>query len=141
LDEWEIGGTMRRCGTSGGRYAALASTLLSVLLAVAVNAARDAFARIDNRPGLAMADQARGFHHARQSDPATAAEMFGRAAATFDDLGNGPNAGVNLLWRAEQLRAAGRGAEADADEARGEALLEGSDLPVARMVRDRLREG
>jgi hypothetical protein len=67
--------------------------------------------------------------------------MFARAAAILDELGNGPNAGVNLLWRAEQLRAAGRRAEADADLARGEALLEGSDLPVARMVRHRLREG
>ena len=104
-------------------------------------AAREAFTRIDNRPGLAMTDQALGFHHARQDDPAAAAAMFARAAAIFDELGNAPNAGVNLLWRAEQLRAAGRRAEADADLARGEALLEGSDLPVARMVRHRLREG
>jgi tetratricopeptide (TPR) repeat protein len=105
------------------------------------DAAREAFARIDNRPGLAMTDQALGFHRARQGDPAAAAAMFARAAATFDGLGNGPSAGVNLLRRAEQLRAAGRRAEADADVARGEALLEGSDLPVARMVRHRLREG
>lgn len=104
-------------------------------------AAREGFTRIDNRPGLAMTDQALGFHHARQDDPAAAAAMFARAAAIFDELGNAPNAGVNLLWRAEQLRAAGRRAEADADLARGEALLEGSDLPVARMVRHRLREG
>jgi len=104
-------------------------------------AAREAFARIDNRPGLAMTDQALGFHHARQHDPAAAAAMFARAAAIFGELGNTPYAGVNLLWRAEQLRAAGRRAEADADLARGEALLEGSDLPVARMVRHRLRGG
>jgi hypothetical protein len=50
-----------------------------------------------------------------------------------------PNAGLNLLWRAEQVRALGPGVEADADAARGEALLSGSDLPQAGAVRARLR--
>jgi tetratricopeptide (TPR) repeat protein len=102
-------------------------------------AAREAFARIDHRPGLAQTAQAFGQHHARHGRPAEAAESFASAAAAYEDLGNRPNAGLNQLWRAEQLLALGARPEADTARARGEALLGGSDLPQAEAVRSRLR--
>jgi tetratricopeptide (TPR) repeat protein len=102
-------------------------------------AARASFAAIDNRPGLALAAQAFGHHHARRGRPAEAVAAFAEAAAGYEELGNRPNAGLNQLWRAEQLAALGARAEADAGQARGEALLGDSDLPQAEVVRARLR--
>jgi tetratricopeptide (TPR) repeat protein len=102
-------------------------------------AARAAFARVDYRPGLALAAQALGHHHARHDRPDPAATAFATAADAYEQLGNRPNAGLNLLWRAEQLRALGHRADADAAQARGEVLLGGSDLPQAEVVRARLR--
>ena len=101
--------------------------------------ARAAFTRIDDRSGLALAAQALGHHHARHDRRADAAQAFETAATAYEELGNRPNAGLNLLCLAEQLRALGREAEAQAQVARGEALLADSDLPQAEPVRARLR--
>ena len=101
--------------------------------------ARASFAAVDHRPGLALAAQALGHHHARRGRPADAATAFGTAAAGYEELGNRSTAGLNLLWRAEQLRALGARAEADADRTRAEELLGDGDLPQAETVRARLR--
>jgi tetratricopeptide (TPR) repeat protein len=101
--------------------------------------ARASFAAVDNRPGLALAAQALGHHHARRGRAAEAATAFGAAAAGYEELGNRSTAGLNLLWRAEQLRALGARAEADAGRARAEELLGTGDLPQAETVRARLR--
>lgn len=101
-------------------------------------AARAAFARVDDRPGRAMSERSEGHHRARIGDAAGAAAAFDRAATAFEELGNPSNAGLDRLWRAEQLYALGRPDDAGAEVARAETLLAGSDLPVADQVRARL---
>jgi hypothetical protein len=85
-----------------------------------------------------MADRARGHHLARAGAAGAAEQAFERAAALFEELGNPSSAGLDRLWRAEQLFALGQPADAEAEVTRADALLAGSDIPVADLVRARL---
>ncbi|WP_344387644.1 tetratricopeptide repeat protein, partial [Asanoa iriomotensis] len=97
-----------------------------------------AFARVDHRPGMAAATEAAAHTKAHSGDPHGAEAMYAQAADLFGALGNRANQGLNLLWRAEQLRALGRQADSDALVAHADTLLDGSDLPQADLVRARL---
>ncbi|HEV7712729.1 MAG TPA: NB-ARC domain-containing protein [Asanoa sp.] len=98
-----------------------------------------AFARVDHQPGMGFAAEAAAHSQAHSGDAAAAAAAYGRAAEIYGALGNRANQGLDLLWQAEQLIALGRPAEADAAAEQADALLAGSDLPIADLVRARVR--
>ncbi|MEV4623553.1 NB-ARC domain-containing protein [Asanoa sp. NPDC049573] len=98
-----------------------------------------AFDRVDHRPGMAHAEEAKAHTQRHSGDAAAAAATYGRAAEIYGALGNRAGQGLDLLWQAEQLIALDRHAEADAAVERADALLAGADLPIAALVRARLR--
>jgi tetratricopeptide (TPR) repeat protein len=95
----------------------------------------DVFGELRAGTGSALALEGLAGNLEARSEPAAALAAYRRAASLFAELGDQAREGTVRLKAARVLRELGDGGEAEAERQRGEALLEGKDLPAADAIR------